>query len=157
TNMTEMVPGRANGYGWRNGKVENAAIYLALRPSGAFLSTALDLAKWDAALYTDRILKQVTREQMWQPVKLNNGTTHPYGFGWELDTVGGHKLVHHGGTLPGFRSEIARFVDDKLTVVVLANGNNAEPGSMALEVAALYVPGLIPERTVARVDPKVFD
>jgi hypothetical protein len=28
---------------------------------------------------------------------------------------------------------------------------------MGLEVAALYVPGLIPERTVARVDPKVFD
>jgi D-alanyl-D-alanine carboxypeptidase len=157
TNMTEMVPGRANGYGWRDGKLQNAAIYLALRPSGAFLSTALDLAKWDAALYTDKVFKPSVRAEMWQPVKLNNGTTHPYGFGWELDTVGGHKLVHHGGTLPGFRAEIARFVDDKLTVVVLANGNNAEPGSMALEVAALYIPGLIPERTIARVDPKIFD
>ena len=157
TDMTEIVPGRANGYGWRDGKLQNAAIYLALRPSGAFLSTTLDLAKWDAALYTDKILKPSVRAEMWQPVKLNNGTTHPYGFGWELDTVGGHKLVHHGGTLPGFRSEIARFVEDKLTVVVLANGNNAEPGSMALEVAAVYIAGLIPERTVARVDPKTFD
>jgi hypothetical protein len=48
-------------------------------------------------------------------------------------------------------------VDDKLTVVVLTNGNDAEPGSMALEVAALYIPGLIPERIAARVDPRVFD
>lgn len=157
TDMTEIVPRRANGYGWRDGKLQNAAIVLALRPSGAFLSSVLDLAKWDAALYTDKILKQSVRDQMWAPVKLNNGASHPYGFGWQLDTIRGHKLVHHGGTLPGFRAEIARFVDDKLTVVVLTNGNNAEPNSMALEVAAHYIPGLIPERTVARVDPRVFD
>lgn len=157
TTMTEIVPKRANGYGWREGKLLNAAVYLALRPSGAFLSTVLDLAKWDAALYTDRIFKQSVREQMWTAVKLNDGKTHPYGFGWELDTVGGHKLVHHGGTLPGFRAEIARFVDDKLTIVVLANGNNAEPDAMALDVAALYIPNLIPERTVAKVDPGILD
>ena len=157
TSMTELVQNRANGYGWRDGKLQNAAIYLALRPSGAFLSSVLDLAKWDAALYTESILKPSIRDQMWAAVKLNNGTSHPYGFGWELDTVGGHKLVHHGGTLPGFRAELARFVDDKLTVVVLANGNNAEPDSIALGVAALYIPGLIPDRTVAKVDPKIFD
>jgi CubicO group peptidase (beta-lactamase class C family) len=157
TNMTVLVPGRANGYGFRDGKYENSAIYFALRPSGAFLSTVLDLAKWDAALYTDRVFKPSTREQMWTAVKLNNGTTHNYGFGWELDTVGGHKLVHHGGSLPGFRSELARFPDDKLTIVVLANSNSAEPDNIALGVANLYIPGLIPERTAARVDPGVFD
>jgi D-alanyl-D-alanine carboxypeptidase len=157
TSMTEIVQNRANGYGWRDGKLQNASIYLAVRPSGAFLSSVVDLAKWDAALYTDKIFKPSVRDQMWASVKLNNGTSHPYGFGWELDTVGGHKLVHHGGTLPGFRAELARFVADKLTVVVLANGNNAEPDSIALGVAALYIPGLIPERTAARVDPRVFD
>jgi len=129
----------------------------ALRPSGAFLSSVLDLAKWDAALYTDKILKQSLRDQMWAPVKLNNGTSHPYGFGWYLDPVGGHKQVHHGGSLPGFRAEITRFVDDKLTVVILTNGDNANPSSIALGVAALYIPALIPERTAARVDPRVFD
>ncbi len=157
TTVTEMVQNRANGYGWRDGKLQNAAIYFALRPSGAFLSSVLDLAKWDAALYTDRILKQSVRDQMWAPVKLNNGTSHPYGFGWELDTVGGHKLVQHGGSLPGFRAALARFLDDKLTVVVLTNGDNANAGSIALGVAALYIPGLIPERTVAKVDPRVLD
>lgn len=157
TNMTEIVTNRANGYGWREGKLTNAAIYLALRPSGAFLSSVLDLARWDAALYTNSVFKPNTREQMWEAVKLNNGSTHPYGFGWELDKVGGHRLVHHGGTLPGFRSELARFVDDKLTIIVLANSHNAEPASLSLGVAALYIPGLIPERIVAKVDPKIFD
>lgn len=157
TTVTELVQNRASGYVWRNGKLQNAEVYFALRPSGAFLSTVLDLAKWDAALYTDRILKQSVRDQMWTPVKLNDGKSHPYGFGWELGTVGGHKLVRHGGSLPGFRAGILRFVDDKLTVVVLTNGDNANPGSIALGVAALHIPGLIPERTVSKVDPKVFE
>ncbi len=157
TTITEIVPNRANGYAWRDGKLQNADVYFALRPSGAFLSSVLDLAKWDAALYTDRILKQSVRDQMWSPVKLNNGAPHPYGFGWELDTIGGHRRVHHGGSLPGFRAALARFVDDKLTVVVLTNGDNVNPMGIALGVADLYIPGLIPVRTIARVDPRVFD
>ena len=157
TTMTELVQDRANGYDWRDGTLQNSAVYLALRPSGAFLSSVLDLAKWDAALYTDRLLKQSVRDQMWAAVKLNNGTSQPYGFGWELASPEGHKLVHHGGTLPGFRAELARFVDDKLTVIVLTNGSNADPDAIALGVAALYIPGLIKERVVARINPGVFD
>jgi len=157
TTMTDLVQDRANGYGWREGKYSNAAIYLALRPSGAFLSNVLDLAKWDAALYTDRLLKQLTREQMWTAVKLNGGTTSPYGFGWELDSVGGHKLIHHGGTLPGFRAELSRFLNDKLTVIVLTNSDSANPREIALDVAEFYIPNLIPTRTAVKIDPKIFD
>ncbi len=157
TTQTGMVMNRAGGYFWKDDKLENASIYFALRPSGAFLSSVLDLAKWDAALYTDKILKQSTLSQMWLPVKLNSGATHPYGFGWELSTVRGHKLVHHGGSLPGFRAQFARFVDDKLSVVVLTNADNADPNLMALGIAALYLPDLIPERTVAKIDPKILD
>jgi CubicO group peptidase (beta-lactamase class C family) len=157
TTISELVPDRANGYVWRDGKLQNAAIYFALRPSGAFLSTVLDLAKWDAALNSHRVLKQSALDQMWTAVKLNDGTTHAYGFGWELDPVGGHKNFHHGGALPGFRSELARFVDDKLTVVVLTNGDNADAGSIALGVANLYIPGILPNHVQTSIDPKVMD
>lgn len=157
TNMTELVPNRANGYAWRNDKLQNANIYFALRPSGAFLSTVLDLAKWDAALNAGTLLKQSTLDQMWTPVKLNNGTTHPYGFGWELQPIAGHKQVNHGGSLPGFRAQLTRFVDDKLTVVVLTNGDNANASGIAIGVANFYLPGLIPDRKVSKVDPRIFD
>ena len=157
TSMTDLIPNRANGYGWRDGKYSNADIYLALRPSGAFLSTVLDLAKWDAALYTERFLKQTTREQMWSEVKLNSGKTYRYGFGWELDSVGGHTLRHHGGSLPGFRAELARYTDDRLTVIVLTNSNNAEPENIAIDVAEFYIPNLIPTPTAIKVDAKIFD
>lgn len=157
TNMTEMVPNRANGYVWREGKLQNASIYFALRPSGSLLSTVLDLAKWDEALDSGKILKPSTLEQAWTPVKLNNGSTHPYGFGWELAPIAGHKRVTHGGSLSGFRAYMTRFVDDKLTVVVLTNADNSNPGGIATGVANFYIPGLIPNRKVARVDPRVLE
>jgi CubicO group peptidase (beta-lactamase class C family) len=157
TNVTDLVLNRASGYVWTNSKLQNADIYFALRPSGAFLSTVVDLAKWDAALYSDKVLKQSTLAQMWTPAKLNNGTTTNYGFGWLVDTVGRHKEIHHGGSLPGFRSEIARFVDDKLTVVVLTNGDNAVAGLFALNVANFYIQGLLPRHVVAKINPKILD
>jgi len=157
TTMTDLVPNRANGYLWKSGSQQNADVFFALRPSGAFLSTVLDMAKWDAALYTDKLLKQSVREQMWTPVKLNNGTTNPYGFGWELSTRAGHRVVSHGGSLPGFRAALYRFVNDKLTVVVLTNSDNANPGPIAIGIADQYIPGLIPQRIAVKVNPKVFE
>lgn len=157
TTNTEIVQNRANGYVWTANKLQNASVYFALRPSGAFLSSVLDLAKWDAALDTDKILKQSVRNEMWSPVKLNNGTTFPYGFGWSLGTMGGRKLVRHGGSLPGFSAEFVRFSGDKLSIIILANGNNANLDSIAPNVAEIYIPGLIPKRVAAKVDPKIFD
>lgn len=157
TSMTQLVPHRASGYDGTADKRQNASPWLALRPSGAFLSSVLDLAKWDAALYTDGFLKSSVREQMLSPVNLNDGTAHPYGFGWRLDTVGGHRRVHHGGAMPGFRAEMARFVDDKLTFIVLTNSGSADPDAIAQGVAALYIPGLIPERKETKIDLKVLD
>jgi hypothetical protein len=82
---------------------------------------------------------------MWTPVKLNNGQIHPYGFGWSLNRVRGHQLIEHGGAWQGFKSHIARYVDDKLTVIVFANLSQANPGRIAHGVAAIYNPELAPE------------
>jgi CubicO group peptidase (beta-lactamase class C family) len=147
TSHNAIVPNRADGYEWRNDKLQNAVELIAVRPSGAFLSTALDLAKWDAALYTDAILKQSTREQMWTPVKLNSGASHPYGFGWELGALGNHRRIHHGGSLPGFRAHYSRLPDDKLSIIILTNCDNANPQVVARGVAALYLPDLTASAT----------
>lgn len=133
------LPNRAQGY-VDNDELRDAPEWLALRPSGAFLSTVMDMAKWDAMLYTDKILTDSTRRQMWTPVKLNDGSTHPYGFGWQLASHGGRKLVHHGGGMPGARAAFARFVDDRLTIIVLMNLDDVDKDSIVYGVAALYLP-----------------
>lgn len=144
TTVRDIVSNRADGYYWR-GHLENDEVMLAVRPSGAFLSSVLDLAKWDAALYGNRLLSQASLDEMWTPVTLNDGKQHPYGYGWELSPIAGHRVVRHGGTITAFRSSYLRLADDKISVVVLSNGATALPGVMAIEVARHYVPELAPE------------
>ncbi|MCC6318302.1 MAG: beta-lactamase family protein [Gemmatimonadaceae bacterium] len=138
TTTSEPVPGSAKGYVWRDARFAPATQFTALRPSGAFLSTVLDLAKWDAALYRDDVLTRATRQAMWTPVQLTTGATYAYGFGWQLDSLDGHRTVSHGGSLPGFRAEMARFVDDSLTVIVLTNADGAQPATIAAGVARAW-------------------
>lgn len=139
TTATALVPNRARGYTWRDGGYVNADEYLALRPSGAFLSTIEDLARWDAALYGERVLARASREAMWSPMRLTGGGSSGYGFGWMLDSVDGHWRVRHGGTLPGFRAQMTRFPNDSLTVIVLTNADGGQPDAMAREIARLYL------------------
>jgi CubicO group peptidase (beta-lactamase class C family) len=142
TTIAEIIPNRANAYFLRNDKLQNTDNWPALRPSGAFISTVLDLAKWEAALSTDKILKQSDRAQMWTPVTLNSGKKYPYGFGWAVDDLRGVSTVSHGGTLTGFRSQYSRFPEQGLTVIVLTNLASANVDRIALGVASLFIPEL---------------
>src|SRR6185503_3420178 len=101
TTTTAPAPHSAKGYEWREASSGRKARYTvsdqntALRPSGAFRSTVLDLARWDAALYRDDVLTRASREAMWTPAKLTDGTTAGYGFGWFVGSLWGHRWVGH--------------------------------------------------------------
>jgi CubicO group peptidase (beta-lactamase class C family) len=154
-----IVANRAAGYEWKNNVLENRAAMPLVGSVGGvgILSTVGDLAKWDASLYTDRLLKRSSLEQMWTPVKLEGGATPAfnYGFGWFLDTYRGHRVISHGGVTPGFSSSITRFVDDKLTVILLTNSSGQIVDQFAREIAALYLPSLaIPKKGSSDPDAK---
>ena len=123
-NETNIIPHRAAGYELIGGEVKNQAWVspsLNTTADGALYFTVLDVAKWDAALYTDTPLSARIREQMWTPAKFGNGATTSlkmsgasHGCGWFLDTVAGHRVVEHRGTWQGFRTFITRYMDDGL-------------------------------------------
>ncbi|HKP81713.1 MAG TPA: serine hydrolase domain-containing protein [Pyrinomonadaceae bacterium] len=141
----DIIPNRAAGYRLVNGQLKNQSWVsptLNTTADGALYLTVYDMAKWDAALYTDKLLKRTTLEQMWTPVKLNNGKTQPYGFGWSLGEVRGHRIIEHGGSWQGFKAQITRYVDDKLTVIVFANQIRANQTKLAHGVAAIINPEL---------------
>jgi D-alanyl-D-alanine carboxypeptidase len=142
TTWRDLVPNRADGYEWQDGKLLRARESLALRPSGAFVSTVEDIAKWDAALYTDAPLTKASRERMWTPVALNNRTSSGYGLGWSVEVRAGKRSIHHGGSLTGFKSYIARFPDDRLSFVVLTNGGHVNPDTVLWSVATVWLPGV---------------
>ena len=139
TNVTPTLPNRALGYaGKDNQKV--ADDWIALRPSGAFLSTIGDLVKWDALLYTNKILTEASRREMWAPARLNDGSTANYGLGWQVETLkNGRHLVSHGGSLPGFRAFFGRFTDERVTVILLTNGEDVGLADVAKGIADIYL------------------
>jgi len=139
TNTKKAIANKARGYDGRH-NTNVAADWVALRPSGAFLSTVLDLAKWDAVLYTDRVLTDAERRQMYTPVRLNDGTTAAYGFGWHVESRDGRRFVWHGGGLPGFSSQFVRYIDDGISVIMLTNGTDVDSGAIANGLARMYLP-----------------
>jgi CubicO group peptidase (beta-lactamase class C family) len=140
----DIIPNRAAGYRLVKGELKNqewVAPGINTSADGSLYFTILDLAKWDAALYTEQLLKRSSLEQMWTPVKLNDGTPNPghYGFGWRIAQQNGHRVIEHAGAWQGFTTNISRYVDDKLTVVVLTNLAHADPREMSHHVAAMYL------------------
>jgi D-alanyl-D-alanine carboxypeptidase len=143
---TDAFPKRAKGY-TGNDRLAPAADWPAVRPSGAFFSTVEDLARWEAVLLTDAVLRAATRTQMWTDVRLNDGSPAGYGFGWSVGTVAGRSAVHHGGSLPGFRAFYLRFVDERLAVIALGNGDDADMQALATGVASRVLPAAAPGAT----------
>src|SRR5439155_8795 len=85
----EIITNRATGYEIRSNALFRSEFVSPTQPfaAGALVGTVLDLAKWDAALYTDKLLPTSDRQEMWTPVKLNNGKTAPYGYGWQVGEI----------------------------------------------------------------------
>jgi CubicO group peptidase (beta-lactamase class C family) len=118
-----IIPRRASGYaktqeGYRQADYLNMMIPYA---AGSLGSTVEDLIRWDAALREECLLDANTQERMYTPVQLADGRTEDYGFGFRITAYEGHRLIGHGGGIPGFHTFLARFIDDKTMITVLAN------------------------------------
>jgi CubicO group peptidase (beta-lactamase class C family) len=160
---SQLVPHRASGYVRRAGGLRNGdyvAGSILAYGGGGMLSTAADLAKFDQALDSERLVKRATLERMWTRAKLNDGKESGYGFGWGLGGDSGHRWVSHGGAhMTGFTSSFTRFLDDRISVIVLTNARHANPGLIARRVAGVYVPELAPKRPepIEDKEPKVTE
>src|ERR1700722_7237726 len=155
----DIIPNRAAGYQWENGAIKNqdwVSPAFNSTPDGALYFNVPDLAKWEAALYTAQLLTQSSLNEMWTVYKLNNGKPNggDYGFAWEITQQNGRRLIEHGGEWQGFTSQISRYPDDSLTVVVLANSDSARPDYMAHVIAGLADAPLLPQKLTAIADAR---
>ena len=159
-NELVIIPNRAAGYVVHEGTIYNQpwmSHTVNRTADGSLYMTVMDLARWDAALYGERLLKRESLAQMWTPVTLEDGTKAPYGFGWNVVDANGHRLVEHEGAWQGFNAHIARYVDDNLTVIVLANLKSARAPMIAHGVAGIYLPAVAPRyySVIEDREPKV--
>ncbi|MDT7779005.1 MAG: hypothetical protein QOC99_1517 [Acidobacteriota bacterium] len=138
---TRVIPRRVPGYSMTREGIENAQYLSMTQPyaAGSLLSNVDDLALWDAALYTDKLLKQASLQKAFTPYVLKDGTSTGYGYGWGKTSYEGHTMIEHGGGIPGFSTMVIRMPDDRVFVALLTNRDYASADDNALRVAALAI------------------
>jgi len=137
----EVIPNRAAGYqldehgvlvnqDWVSptfGRTADGALYFSIR----------DLAAWEKALEARAFMSKQSFEAWWTAASFNDGTRYPYGFGWLLSEQRGEPVILHPGAWQGFTATIARYTEQRLAVMVLANAAHADTAAIAREVAGL--------------------
>jgi CubicO group peptidase (beta-lactamase class C family) len=149
---------RATGYSMRKAARINSDYLDMTVPyaAGSLYSTVEDLFAWNEALFSDKLLSAKSREAM-MTVDKNN-----YAYGLAVNQQFNRKMILHGGGINGFNTMLARFPEEKITVVVLRNADygNPGPGKISNDLAAILLGEKyeIPrERVAIKVDPKIFD
>jgi len=155
---SNIVPNRAFGHIKENDhfiESDQSATSATLGDGGIY-SNLDDLARWDAALESQLILSQKEMGVALQPVRLadgseprwpenpgddnlNPGKPVAYGFGWFLDPYKTHARMWHFGSTMGFRTAVERFAHEELTVIILCNRTDLDPGVLARQVADLVM------------------
>ena len=135
-----VLKNRASGYL----NADTLADYVdmsVLAAAGGMYATTEDLLRWDQALYTDKLLSQDLMDEIFTPhteiIDPANPEKPRYGYGWFIEEFAGHKRIDHGGGLEGFRSELHRFPDDKVTIIVLSNREDQDAFAITEKIATM--------------------
>lgn len=104
--------------------------------AGALVSTAADVAAFSDALYGGKLVTAGSLREMLTPAK------EEYAFGqWVAPTNDGtgDRVAHRPGSIMGANAQLLRYVDDGLTVVILANSNAADLDRFAFFIGSALV------------------
>src|SRR5688572_15963685 len=141
----DIVPHRASGYRLERGELRNqqwVSPAMNTTADGSLYLSLQDLIAWDRGLRSGAILSADNWRQIFTPVTLNSGRVHPYGFGFEVDRIAGQDIQRHGGAWQGFKTYLARYRGDDITIIALANLAQAAPKRVVDRIAANLMPTL---------------
>lgn len=155
TDPTDVVPNRAHGYAVTGpGKFRNI---LASYPetalgAGTLMSTVDDMAKWDAAVLSGKLLSEKTRN-LWFTPNTTGETTYPYGLGWFLDRDQGRPIYEHGGNTMGFSCSNLLLPSEGASITVLTNGAGIGGSNITRRLAAVVFPSYNLRKRKHEADP----
>ncbi len=136
-----VVPHRAFGHSPAESgfKRTDQSLTSSVLGDGGVYSSVVDLARWDAALYTAKLVSRQTLKQAFTPATPTDQPGRSYGFGWFIGKYRGLKETWHSGETLGFRSRIARFPERKFTIILLANRSDAVLDELPHQIADLLL------------------
>lgn len=115
-------------------------------PGGGWLSSAEDMARFEAAILNDKLIRRSTRDLMWTRVKAPDGSQNGYALGWGWGKHDEHQVdgVGHNGGQQGASTAIVIAPDQRAGAVVLINMEDLEAGDLAREI--LNILCAVPEK-----------
>ncbi len=139
---TRLVPGRSTAYSRRgddfviNQPIEN------VHGNGGLLTTIPDLLRWNGSFANELFGAEFVR-LMYQNGVLNDGREITYARGVNNGDSRGVSSITHTGATSGYRAYLGRFPEQGLSVAVLCNVANVNPGGLGSQVADIYLGGLM--------------
>lgn len=137
-----VIPHRTRWYHKdKAGVVRNAGVLDSSYkiPGGGLISSADDMARFEAAIMADKLLQRATRDLMWTSQKTVDGQPTGYGMGWGTMQKYGLSLVAHGGGQQGTSTTILLAPGRRAGIVVLANMDNLDTGALADEMLRIVL------------------
>ena len=140
--FTRIVKHRALSYSEKEagGYLSVQYIFDVVGDTG-LLTHVEDLSRWDRNFYDNVLGKGGSEliERMLTPGQLGSGESIAYAFGLELEQYRGLSVVRHSGGAAGYDTEMMRFPEQKLTVMVLSNFAQFPSTELAKRVADIYL------------------
>ncbi len=135
-----IVPRRATAYS-RNaaGEFQIQMSNFEQTGDGALLTSIEDLAKWDRNFYEPTVGDREWLDQMHIVGRLNGGVEIDYAAGLYIDRHSGLRRVSHQGAWAGYRADLIRFPERRLSVACLCNAGGLDVTGLAMKVAAIYL------------------
>jgi CubicO group peptidase (beta-lactamase class C family) len=159
--LESQTPGMATGYTEHDGKTVSALKINMSVPNaaGALIGSVEDLAKWNSALNSGKVVPQAYYAQMTAPTALPGGKTDPYGFGISNRDLRGRDALGHGGGIFGFSTDSIYIPKDGVFVAVFSNSDSprTSPGMVMLKLAALAVGDPFPTFEKTAIDPGTIE
>ena len=149
-NAERIIPRRIPGYQMGKDGFVNAPYLSMTQPyaAGSILSSVDDLAIWNDAVFSGKLIKKEWLDKAFTPYPLKNGESTGYGFGWFIANYQGHRIIEHGGGIHGFSTYEMTLPEDRIFLAILTNSavGGRDPEPRAFKIATLLLGKPEPER-----------
>lgn len=138
-NCEKVVPGLASSYFPEGNEFHKNILSSSNFGSSNILSNIEDLSLWVRNFEVPKIGNMKLIQKMNECGTLNNGDKIEYAMGQEIIRYRGVTIINHNGALGGFRSQLVRFPEQKLSIILLSNNATFDTQGAAFQIAGIYL------------------
>ncbi len=137
--FTRVVRNRATAYAPSGAGYRQDMPFTNMVGNGGLLSTMADLLRWNENLDNPTVGGKAFVEALQEPMRLTSGRTLSYALGVGSADYDGVREVSHDGSTAGYRTFLARYPDQRVSVAVWCNNGSVNAGTLGHQVADLVL------------------